>query len=85
MKFKIFILVLTFTQITKADSYESALCQDIKKICEVAGFVVGEVAIRNGVWANCYTPLKEGHSVRNIKLIDNVIEAIGSCEQATKA
>lgn len=85
MKLKIFIVVITFIQITKADSYESAICQDIKKICETAGFIVGEVAIKNGVWANCYTPLKKGHSIRSIKLTDKVIEAIRSCEHFTKA
>lgn len=74
-----FILLLVIVQLSKADSYESAACGDIKKICEAAGFVVGEVNIHNGVWANCYTPLKNGHHVRNISLTEEIKQALKKC------
>ncbi len=79
MKSVILILVLVIAQLSKADSYESAACREIKKICEAADFIVGEVTIQNGVWANCFTPLKNGQRVRDIELTEKLQLALKKC------
>lgn len=69
---------------TDQDPNNSKFCINIRKTCEAAGFVVGEYFKDNGVWANCFRPLKNGKKVRDIEMTDALQTEIILCDDSIK-
>ena len=75
-------LLLSNNSIANIDPHETEACIAVRKVCEIAGFKVGEVNVDNGVWANCFKPLKNGKTVKGIKADKALKKNIKTCAEA---